>query len=168
MAAAKKGEAFDIERGRPVSSLRAEAKTATWFDFTCKYVDMKWPDLAATARPTVAEALLRVVPVFVPKEKHAPTPKEIRSALRQWCYNPQLRTSDDVPDEVRAILEWCSRNTLAVVSVLEPGLRGGGRVARHQPCEWLDMDCNSQGQAKGGQAGRAESHSGTNSAVRGP
>ena len=57
VSAQGKGEAFDRSTGRPVSVGRSVAEM-TWFDFTCKYVDMKWPDLAATARQTVAESLI--------------------------------------------------------------------------------------------------------------
>lgn len=133
MAAAKRGEAFDTEKGLPVSALRVDKRSESWFDFTCKYVDMKWPELAATARQTIAEALIRVMPVFVPNETVAPSAKEIRSALRQWGYNTELRTNGDVPDDVRTILDWCSRNTLAVRSVLEPDtLRGLQRAVTRQ------------------------------------
>jgi len=59
VAAARKGEAFDIESGRPVSMQRA-ARDMPWYEFACKFVDMKWPRVAATTRRTHAEALTRV------------------------------------------------------------------------------------------------------------
>lgn len=116
ISAQRRGEAFDIETGRPASWSRVE-KDSTWFDLTRNYVDMKWPDMAATARQTVAEALIRVMPVFVPDGKATPSPKVLRSVLRQYGYNTEQRTNRDVPEDVRRVLDWCSRNTLSVRTV---------------------------------------------------
>src|SRR5439155_21288690 len=82
ISAQRRGEPFDKASGLPASLTRS-ADDMTWYDFTCGYVDMKWPDLAATARQTVAEALIRVAPVFVPNGKSGQGATEIRSALRQ-------------------------------------------------------------------------------------
>src|SRR6266496_2853272 len=51
ISAQRRGEALDIASGRPVSWSRVE-KDSTWFDLTRTYVDIKWPDMAATARQT--------------------------------------------------------------------------------------------------------------------
>ncbi|WP_435582076.1 tyrosine-type recombinase/integrase [Amycolatopsis thermoflava] len=119
LAAQRRGEAFDTVTGRPVTFAR-QVNNVNWYALTCDYVDMKWPDLAATARQTVAEALIRVAPVFVPKGKSAPTAKEIRSALRQWGYNTELRGSSEVPSDALRTLEWCSRHMLPASKVTEP------------------------------------------------
>jgi integrase len=115
----RRGEAFDKRTGRPASLARSVADMS-WSDFTCNYVDMKWPDLAATARQTVAEALIRMMPAFVPKGKCAPDAKAVRVALRQWGYNTTLRGSDVVPVEAQKVLDWLSRNSASVRSVLDP------------------------------------------------
>jgi integrase len=119
LSAQRKGEAFDRVSGRPVV-LDRSANDMTWYDFTCRYVDMKWTDLAATARQTVAESLIRVAPVFVPKGKGGPDSKALRSALRQWGYNTEYRNSADQPSEARKVLEWCLRNTASVKVVADP------------------------------------------------
>lgn len=121
MSAQRSGEAFDTPTGMPISSTRNDSDVS-WFDFTCKYVDMKWPDLAATARQTVAEALIRVMPVFVPDTRTAPADKKIRSVLRQWGYNTEFRLNGDVPNDVREVLDWCARNTLSVRAASEPDM----------------------------------------------
>ncbi len=121
LSAQRRGEKFDTASGMPVSLARIE-KDATWFDFTRGYIDMKWPDLAATTRQTTAESLIRVMPVFVPEGKE-PTAKELRSALRQWGYNTELRNG--APADVRVVLNWCSRNTLPVRSAMEPEVLRG-------------------------------------------
>lgn len=119
ISAQRKGEAFDTTSGLPISLIRTKVEMS-WFDLTVKYVDLKWPDLAATARQTIAEALIRVMPVFMPSGKKVPDAKEIRSALRQWAYNTKLRTAGAVPTDVQKILDWCSRNTVSVRSASEP------------------------------------------------
>lgn len=88
ISAQRKGERFDTVAGLPLSMSRPKGD-ASWFDFTCRYVDMKWPDLAATARQTVAESLIRVMPVFMPQDKRAPAARTVGSALRQWGYNTE-------------------------------------------------------------------------------
>lgn len=121
LSAQRRGEAFDRETGRPVSFAdKDKTPDVNWYQLTCDYIDMKWPDLAATARQTVAESLIRVAPVFVPKGKSTPAPKRIRSALRQWAYNKELRDSEEVPRDVRADLEWCARHMLSAKTVMEP------------------------------------------------
>ncbi|MPZ81602.1 MAG: tyrosine-type recombinase/integrase [Actinophytocola sp.] len=119
LSAQRSGEAFDTTTGLPISRARKDTD-ASWYDFTCKYVDMKWPDLAATARQTTAEALIRVASVFVPNGNSATRAGEIRSALRQWGYNTELRTNGVIPDDVRMVLDWCSRNTMSVRTASEP------------------------------------------------
>src|SRR5262245_10293342 len=54
--AARKGEAFDTETGRPVSMQRAN-QDRSWYDHACAFADVKWPSVAATTRRTHAEAL---------------------------------------------------------------------------------------------------------------
>lgn len=119
ISAQRRGEPFDIETGRPLSWSRVE-KDSTWFDLTRNYVDIKWPDMAATARQTVAEALIRVMPVFVPEGKATPSATVVRSVLRQYGYNTEQRTNRDVPEDVRRVLDWCARNTLSVRVVDKP------------------------------------------------
>src|SRR5688572_16066080 len=53
VAAARKGEAFDTGTGMPVSMRRA-TQDMPWYKFACGFVDMKWPDVAATTRRTHA------------------------------------------------------------------------------------------------------------------
>ena len=57
LSAMRKGEAFDIDAGQPVSMLRREDRATSWFDFAGSYVDMKWPRAAGKYRKSIAEAL---------------------------------------------------------------------------------------------------------------
>ncbi|MET8847976.1 hypothetical protein [Amycolatopsis sp. NPDC004625] len=119
LVAQRAGEAFDIVSGLP-PSLTLPAGEMSWYALTVAYIDMKWPDAAATARQTMAEALIRVTPVFVKRDKNGPDAKVVRSALRQWGYNTEYRTNREMPDDVRKVLKWLERNTMPVRAVLDP------------------------------------------------
>ena len=80
VAAARKGEAFDIASGLPVS-IRRLAREMSWYQFACAYVDMKWPNVAATTRRTHAEALTTVTTALFADSRGKPDAKLIRSAL---------------------------------------------------------------------------------------
>ncbi|MEV6832833.1 hypothetical protein [Amycolatopsis sp. NPDC051102] len=119
LAAQRAGEAFDVVSGLP-PSLTRPAGDMSWYALTVAYIDMKWPDAAATARQTMAEALIRVMPVFVKRDKNGPDAKVIRSALRQWGYNTEYRTNRAMPEDVRKVLKWLERNTMPVRAAVDP------------------------------------------------
>ncbi|MER5391910.1 hypothetical protein [Saccharopolyspora sp. NPDC002686] len=116
-SAQNRGEPFDTVTGLPASMGR-KTRDVPFFDLACKYVDMKWPGAAATTRQTLAEALIRVTPVFLPAGRGKPDDRAIRSALRGWAFNPPKR-AEEVPVEVKEVLDWCSRNSLTVSAAQE-------------------------------------------------
>jgi hypothetical protein len=71
LSAARKGEAFDVESGRPVSMVRT-GREMNWYEFACKFVDMKWPHVAATTRRTHAEALTALTPLMFTTKRGKP------------------------------------------------------------------------------------------------
>src|SRR4051812_14557454 len=51
LSAARRGEAFDVETGLPVSKLPTpRAVKHRWWDWALTYVDLKWPTLAPNSR----------------------------------------------------------------------------------------------------------------------
>src|ERR1039457_6029393 len=62
LTAARKGEAFSIATGRPVSWKRDEPDEPgmSWYEFVCSYTAMKWPYAAPNHRRSIAEALTDV------------------------------------------------------------------------------------------------------------
>jgi len=100
VAAARKGEAFDVETGRPVS-MRRTNRDMSWYEFACAFVDMQWPRVAATTRRTHAEALTPVTVAMFANDRGRPDDKLIRSALTRWGFNTARRNADDCPGEVR-------------------------------------------------------------------
>lgn len=119
LAPARKGEAFDIDTGLPVSMGR-KALTATWYDHALAYADLKWPRVAATSRRTHAEALTAVTVLLLASERGRPDAKLIRHALNRWAFNTVRRDSEDCPHDVRAALKWIAENTRSVADLAKP------------------------------------------------
>lgn len=117
VSAQNRGEPFDTLTGRPVSLGRA-TRDMRWFELACNYVDMRWPEAAANTRQTIAEALIRVSPVFFNGGRGKPADAEIRSMLRGWAFNSDQRAKG-VPEEHRDAIEWCTRNSLPISVVLD-------------------------------------------------
>jgi len=82
-----------------------------WYEFVCKFVDMKWPHVAATTRRTHAEAFTALAPAMFTTTRGKPADKLIRSTLNRWGFNTTRRNAEDRPDEVRAALRWVERNS---------------------------------------------------------
>lgn len=94
LRATRQGEAFDTESGMPESAAR-EQQSVTWFDLTCRFVDMKWPRLAPKSRMSIADALATVTPALVTTTRGMPDPQILRAALYGWAFNkkPEPPTS---------------------------------------------------------------------------
>ncbi|WP_394615919.1 integrase [Lentzea sp. JNUCC 0626] len=119
VAAQGKGEAFRIADGLPVSAARAASKMS-WYDFACKFVDMKWPGVAATTRRTHAEALAKVTPAMYSTAKGKPDDKLLRKALQRYAFNTTKRLADDMPEDIRLALKWVAENTRPVSALQDP------------------------------------------------
>lgn len=119
LAATRRGEAFDVGSGRPVSSDRA-TRVMSWYDFACAYVDMKWKPAAGKYRRSIAEALTTVTPVLFTTARGKPDDREIRLALIGWAFNTNRRDTEDKPQWVRDTLGWVERNTKPVSAFAEP------------------------------------------------
>jgi integrase len=118
VAASRRGEAFHVDTGRPVS-MRREERTMSWFQLACGFVDMKWPRAAATTRRTHAEALTAVTTALFTTTKGKPDDKLIRSALCRWAFNTTRREAGK-PDEIATALRWIERNTHSVSALADP------------------------------------------------
>ncbi|MGI5225730.1 tyrosine-type recombinase/integrase [Actinoallomurus sp. CA-142502] len=107
--AARKGEAFDVESGLPLSKLREreqEAKSATWYQHATEYVDYKWTRLAATARVSVAETLVTITCALLPQSGSGrPEEKVVRNAVFRWAFNKRDRDTPR-PADVEKALKW--------------------------------------------------------------
>ncbi len=112
VTAARKGEAFSIKTGRPVSWQRT-ASEMSWYEFACKYVDMKWKSASAKYRKDIARALTAATPAMILDDRGGrPDDTATCTALRRWAFNSKQR--DQAPAEAAVVLAWLSRNTAPV------------------------------------------------------
>jgi integrase len=119
VSASRRGEAFHVDTGRPVSMKRA-ASDLSWFSFACDYVDMKWKSAAATYRRSIAEALVSVTMAMLPSERGRPDDAALRAALFRWAFNSQRRSVVEQPPEIARALRWIERQSLPVSALSEP------------------------------------------------
>ncbi len=117
LAAARRGEAFAIGTGLPVSWQRDDPGMS-WHDFSCAYVDTKWKPASAKYRRAIAQALAAALPAMVEQAAGRPSDAGIRRAVLGWGYNARLRSS--APAEHAAVLAWLSRNTKPVSALRRP------------------------------------------------
>jgi integrase len=112
--AARKGEAFSVETGRPVSWKRQE-NAISWYAFTLTYMDAKWPYASPGHRRCMAEALTDATEALVPADKSAPSKDAIRAALRGWSYSARITSGgDEPPGEFTDVLRWLERNSASM------------------------------------------------------
>ena len=71
LTAARKGEAFSLVTGRPVTWERAKAETS-WYEFACAYVDMKWKQASAKYRKDIARALTAATLAILAEARSGP------------------------------------------------------------------------------------------------
>ncbi|WP_033439390.1 tyrosine-type recombinase/integrase [Saccharothrix sp. NRRL B-16314] len=119
VTAARRGEAFDVDSGLPIS-MRREQQDMSWYEFACVFVDMKWSRAAATTRRTNAEALTAVSTALFTTDRGKPDDKLIRSALCRWAFNTNRRNDPNQPGDVAAALRWLERHTQPVVALTKP------------------------------------------------
>src|SRR5215469_4297678 len=99
LTAARKGEAFSLETGRPAAWERTKAATS-WYDFACRYVDMKWKQASAKYRKDIARALTAATPALLSAQSGRPDDAAIRRALLRYGFNTKQRAEppDDAAD----------------------------------------------------------------------
>ncbi|MFI6765630.1 tyrosine-type recombinase/integrase [Streptomyces sp. NPDC050355] len=112
MAAAQRGEQFDVETGRPKSELVALKHQLTWFDHAKDYAKMKWDEAAsAKGRATRADALAAITAALVKDTKGAPSPAVLRRALTSYAFNfSEHRTPP--PEQLASALTWLAAKAL--------------------------------------------------------
>ncbi len=119
VTAARRGEAFDIETGRPVSLARTES-VESWYSFACSYIDMKWTEAAGKSRMGNADTLATVTPALLATGHGMPPANELRRALYGWAFNTRARTTGAPPVEWQSAIDWIERNTVPVSDLAKP------------------------------------------------
>ncbi|MGH3380743.1 MAG: tyrosine-type recombinase/integrase [Actinoallomurus sp.] len=118
MTAARKGEAFSLSTGRPLSWEREES-TLSWYALTLDYTAAKWPYASPNHRRGIAEALTDATEVMLTRDASF-TRAEIRHALRTWAFSERLRGATEPPDDIRPVLRWLETTTARVAELVHP------------------------------------------------
>lgn len=126
----RRGEAFDVERGLPVTELaRVLAEEAdqvqqdssiTWYEHCVSYVERRHKWLSGNSRRSVADTLATVMPALLPHAAGRPSAKALRLALYQWAFDKNRRDREELPPEVEGILEWVARHSPTAESLADP------------------------------------------------
>ncbi|MBB5872010.1 hypothetical protein F4553_005389 [Allocatelliglobosispora scoriae] len=119
-SAVSRGEAFDVETGRPVSMARKAVSSVTWYSAACTYADSKWQRSAATTRRTRAEALSALTLAMLADSRGRPDEAMLRHTLQRYAFNPSRRHHPDRPPEVAAALAWLETHTRKVSALAKP------------------------------------------------
>jgi integrase len=118
----RQGEAFDTDSGLAESAIRQQ-QSVTWYDVACRFVDMKWPSLAARSRMSVADALATVTPALVTTTRGMPEQKVLRAALYGWAFNKESRAAGEPDPDTAKAITWISSNSLSVSTLDEKDRR---------------------------------------------
>jgi site-specific recombinase XerC len=120
LTAARKGEAFSLTTGRPVSWQRTES-SLTWYALTLDYTAAKWPYAAPNHRKSIAEALTDATEAMLVNDQSPYAAAEIRRALRTWALSDRLRGATEPPAELAAMVRWLKTATVPVADLNRPG-----------------------------------------------
>ncbi|MEV5607132.1 tyrosine-type recombinase/integrase [Streptomyces sp. NPDC052225] len=130
MTALRENQQFDEETGLPARELMART-SPSWYEHVTGYVLMKWPQVAAKHRASIAESLAIVTPALVTSKRGAPRPGVLREALYQWAFRA-VRNSEgswvprhvveEPPADIRAALEWIAARSIKVKDLEDPTL----------------------------------------------
>lgn len=119
-AATNRGEPFDVATGLPVASLPVAAPT-TWWEWSLRYVELKWPTLAPKSRLSLAEALTTVtLSLTTTSGSRRPEDRQLRAAMMQWAYVVPRRRAGLPSAELTAALDWLSGNSVPLTELQRP------------------------------------------------
>lgn len=126
LTAARRGEAFSLSTGRPLS-WRREESTLSWYAFTLDYSAAKWPYVSPNHRRGIAEALTDATERMLSRDDPPYSRELLRRALQTWAYSERLRSKTTPPDDLAAVVRWLETGTLPLAELSQPG-SGAARV----------------------------------------
>jgi integrase len=120
LTAARKGEAFSMTTGRPVSWERTQS-ALRWYDLTLAYTAAKWPHAAPNHGKSIAEALTDASEAMLAPREMPYRIDEIRRALRTWAFSDRLRGVTEPPDDLADVVHWLETATAPLSELARPG-----------------------------------------------
>jgi integrase len=120
LTAARKGEAFSLTTGRPIS-WKQDQSVLSWYALTLRYTAAKWPYAAPNHRKSIAEALTDATEVMITSAEQPYPAEDIRRALRTWAFSDRLRGTTEPPADLAAVVRWLQRATVPVADLSRLG-----------------------------------------------
>lgn len=120
----RRGEAFDVDTGRPLSMLRQQAQDApepdplSWLDFCREYVAMRWDGAAAKTRDAITDSLATTTLALVERGTGRPSDSDLRIAFR-WAMVPANHGAEP-PKVMSPVLAWLTRGCPPMTSLSDP------------------------------------------------
>jgi hypothetical protein len=115
--AVKKGEAFDMDSGLPLSMIQA-AHSPTVLTFVQDYIQTKWPHTANKTRDSTSDALATVLPALMKDKPGRPDPETLRTALRKYALRPDHKRPE-APPEIMQAIRWLEGASLDMADLRE-------------------------------------------------
>ncbi|MER6176041.1 tyrosine-type recombinase/integrase [Streptosporangium sp. NPDC001681] len=113
--AAKRGEAFDIESGLPLSMIKAK-NARTVLEFVAAFIEMKWPHAAAKSRDSMSDALATVLPSLTKDRPGRPDVEIMRTVLRKHLLLPESKRAEISPEMAQAA-RWLQSASLDLTAL---------------------------------------------------
>jgi integrase len=120
LMAARRGESFSLETGRPLSWMRGEPQKS-WFDLVLGYSAAKWPYAAPNHRRSIAEALTDATEVMLTDGTGPWTRDQIRTVLRTWAFSGRMRGQDEPQGDLALLVSWLRTATVPMTELATPG-----------------------------------------------
>jgi len=94
--------------------------TEKWYDHACAFVDMKWPDVAATTRRTHAEAMTAATMLLFASTAAGPMTDSCAPRSGYGRSTPSSVLTPRCPWKIRSALAWARRNSRPVSVLANP------------------------------------------------
>lgn len=121
VSAARKGESFSVETGRPASWERdepePEAPGPSWYEFARSYAAAKWPYVAPNHRRGIAEALIDATEVLMRLDSGKPESDLLRRALREWTFSALASDAKQPPSDIEPAVRWLEQHTVRLADL---------------------------------------------------
>jgi hypothetical protein len=103
LTVARRGEAFSLTTGPPVSWQRTES-ALTWYELVLAHTAAKWPHASPNHRKSIAEALTDATETMLASDEAPYSVENLRRALRTWALSDWLRGATEPPEDLTAVV----------------------------------------------------------------
>jgi integrase len=117
--AARTGLEFAPATGEPSAWNQPQPATVTWHDHAAMYAAIRWPELAAHSRSSLADALATITPALTcPDARKRPDLRLLRTVLYRHAYC--LARPAPAGSDAGHILDWVRHASLPVTDLAQP------------------------------------------------